>query len=80
MGASTIVGQIGGLILWVVAAIFMVGQAIVNAVNRGSLKIDSLLAARAKPSERTTTKLDPPAPASPAPTFWRRLQRWWYSN
>lgn len=81
VGASTIVGQIGGLILWVIAAIFMVGQAVLNSLEREARAIGSALVIQNAPPAPLTTRLEPAAPAAPAmkKTLRSRFIAWWYS-
>ena len=78
-GSSTIVGQIGGLILWVIAALFLVGGAVISAIEREARGIGAALAMQAQAS-RPATSLERPAPAAPPKTLWRKFCDWWWAS
>ena len=84
--STTMFGQIAGLILWVIAALFIVGQAIVSAIEREARRITAGPAPKADrigpPDERVGSatigpsgeRLDPKAPAGKE-SLWERFKK-----
>lgn len=81
--ATTMFGQIAGLVLWVIATLFIVGQAVVGAIEREARGLGKALAMHARataeppriggvdsqPSRPVST---PPKPAA-SKSSWKRF-------
>jgi hypothetical protein len=72
--STTMFGQISGLILWVIAALFIVGQAVVSAIGREVRALGKSLAPRAAASGQPGAPPSAPAEA-PAKGLWNRFKK-----
>ena len=52
--ATTMFGQIAGLVLWVIAALFLVGHAVVRAIEREARGLGKALAMQARTVAETS--------------------------
>jgi len=72
--STTMFGQISGLILWVIAALFIVGQAVVSAIEREVRALGKSLAPRTAVSGQPGAQSSAPAEA-PAKGLWDRFKK-----
>jgi len=72
--ATTPFGQICALILWLIAAVFLVGHGIVGAVRREAQGLGKALAMHAMATQEPYSERDQGPPRAQAPlkrkTFW----------
>ena len=72
--STTMFGQISGLILWVIAALFIVGQAVVSAIGREARALGKSLAPRHAASGESGAGPSAPAEA-PGKGLWDRFKK-----
>ncbi len=70
--STTMFGQISGLILWVIAALFIVGQAVVSVIEREARALGKAMRA-----EASGTSAPPSVPSAPAEkeSLWQRFKK-----
>lgn len=73
-GSTTIVGQIGGLILWVIAALFIVGQALISAIEREARGVGKVLALVVRGGTAEQPRSEPSAPPEKQ-SLWERFKK-----
>jgi len=73
--STTMFGQISGLILWVIAALFIVGQAVVSAIEREARGIGKALAMHAGATGQADAQ--PPTLREPVEkeSLWQRFKK-----